>query len=174
MRNMMMRFKVAGCFSCRECGYTFVEMLMVVLIVGILSALSAPLVGNSVEGYLQGRDLNAATGQARLALARLTRELRGGTSISSGGAVPFTNSSQIQFTPQGGGASVVYSVNAGQLLRTQSGVAVALADQVAGVTFTSNSDAPPVKLIDITLTLNRQHVGGAIVVFTNSVNPRNP
>ncbi|MBF0152933.1 MAG: prepilin-type N-terminal cleavage/methylation domain-containing protein [Magnetococcales bacterium] len=159
----------------REDGYTFVEMLLVVLIMGILAGISAPMIGNYVEGYLQERDLNGVNGQARLAMGRMTRELRGGTTITSSGASPFTNATQVQFTPQGGGSTVTFSVNgSNQLVRTQAGVVAVLADKVASIGFSSNGNAPPVKLVDITLTIQRTHVSGSSVVFSTSVNPRNP
>ncbi|MBF0177126.1 MAG: prepilin-type N-terminal cleavage/methylation domain-containing protein [Magnetococcales bacterium] len=157
----------------RSCGFSLVEMLLVILIMGIVSSLAAPLIGNYMEAYLQERDLNNVSTQDRLAMARMSRELRSATDITSD-TVPFADQAQVQFTPQGGGSTVTYVVNGdNQLVRTQAGVSAVLADHVASIGFTSNNDAPPVRLVDITLTIMRQHVNGGSVVFSTSINPRN-
>ncbi|MBF0136959.1 MAG: type II secretion system protein [Magnetococcales bacterium] len=144
------------------------EMLIVILIMGILTSMTAPLIDNFLDAYMQERDLNGVTSQGRLAMARMTRELRGSTGFVN---PPYNNSTQIQFTPPGGGSTVTYSVTGSTLVRTQDGVAVVLADQVASVQFTSNGNAPPVTLLDIALSLTRRQGGN--ILFSTSVNPRN-
>ncbi|MBF0425532.1 MAG: type II secretion system protein [Magnetococcales bacterium] len=168
MKTLSMAERFRGNPGWERCaGFTLVEILLVILIMGILTGISAPLIGNYVEAYLQARDLNGVTSQGRLAMARMTRELREGTDFVG---TPF-NSTQVQFTF--GGSSVTYALNgSSQLTRTQSGVTAILADRVASVQFVSNNDTPPVKLIDITLAINR--VRGGSISFSSSVSPRNP
>lgn len=59
----------------RNRGFTLVEMVCVLLIVGIITTVSGMAIVTAMQGYLFARD-NASIGQrAQLALARINREL---------------------------------------------------------------------------------------------------
>ena len=60
----------------RQHGFTLAEMVVVIIIVGIIFAVGAMLVGRSFENYSISRDATDIEGQARVALERISRELR--------------------------------------------------------------------------------------------------
>jgi prepilin-type N-terminal cleavage/methylation domain-containing protein len=57
-------------------GFTLVELLMVIVLFGIVAAFAAPAMQSGFRAYFTGRDISEADWQARVALERMTRELR--------------------------------------------------------------------------------------------------
>ncbi len=57
-------------------GFTLVELLMVIVLFGIVAAFAAPAMQSGFQAYFTGRDISEADWQARVALERMTRELR--------------------------------------------------------------------------------------------------
>lgn len=60
----------------RAAGFTLVELLMVIVLFGIVAAFAAPAMQSGFQAYFTGRDISEADWQARVALERMTRELR--------------------------------------------------------------------------------------------------
>lgn len=59
----------------RQKGFTLIEVIAVLLIVGILSAFAGLGIVSAVQGYMFSKDTAAINEKAQLALARLNREL---------------------------------------------------------------------------------------------------
>jgi prepilin-type N-terminal cleavage/methylation domain-containing protein len=57
-------------------GFTLVELLMVIVLFGIVAAFAAPAMQSGFQAYFIGRDISEVDWQARVALERMTRELR--------------------------------------------------------------------------------------------------
>ena len=57
-------------------GFSLVELVVVIVLLGIVAAVAAPFVSNSFKAYFTGRDLVETDWQGRVALERMTRELR--------------------------------------------------------------------------------------------------
>lgn len=57
-------------------GFTLVELLMVIVLLGIVAAVAAPAMHSGFQAWFTGRDISEADWQARVALERMTRELR--------------------------------------------------------------------------------------------------
>lgn len=68
-------------------GFTLVEMVMIIVIIGIVAAILAPFLSTTVTGFGDARVRNDLTAQSRVVLERLTREIREAdpTSITIGG-----------------------------------------------------------------------------------------
>lgn len=62
-------------------GFTLVELVIVIVLLGILSVVAAPLLSAGFDAWFTGRDVENAHRQAELALERITREMRVGQAI---------------------------------------------------------------------------------------------
>ncbi|MCF8026619.1 MAG: prepilin-type N-terminal cleavage/methylation domain-containing protein [Desulfobacteraceae bacterium] len=65
----------------KEQGFTLIETIAVILLVGIISAVLGMAIVQGVKSYVFGRTNVAISQKARLALARMDRELRAITEI---------------------------------------------------------------------------------------------
>lgn len=72
----------------RARGMSLVEMVVAIVIVAIVLAASAPLISNTFQSYMTTRSALDASTKARLAIERLSRELR--EVNFTGGAYQFT------------------------------------------------------------------------------------
>lgn len=73
-------------------GFTLLELILTLTIMGILFASSAPLVSSSLQAYLTAREMNADLVEVNIALERISREVRGASAVDSG-----SNATQIGF-----------------------------------------------------------------------------
>ena len=60
----------------RQLGFTLIELIVVMVVLGIVASMGAVVVRDGMLGYLSGRDITSADSQVRLALERIARELR--------------------------------------------------------------------------------------------------
>jgi prepilin-type N-terminal cleavage/methylation domain-containing protein len=60
----------------RQIGFSLVELIVVIVVLGIVASMGAIVVRDGILGYLRGREITSADWQGRLALERITRELR--------------------------------------------------------------------------------------------------
>ena len=57
-------------------GFTLVELVIGIVLLGVIAALGSVMLREGFNAYFAGRDLTDADWQARVALGRMTRELR--------------------------------------------------------------------------------------------------
>ncbi|MFA5912906.1 MAG: prepilin-type N-terminal cleavage/methylation domain-containing protein [Burkholderiales bacterium] len=117
----------------RQPGFSLVELIVVIVVLGIVASMGAIVVRDGMLGYLRGREISSADWQGRLALERITRELRD-IAPSSGGSVNIANSScgNSGFTFSDVNAvPISYTQSANTLLRNGQ----PLADDVTGLRF---------------------------------------
>jgi len=117
-------------------GFSIMELVMVLVVFGIISAVAAPLLANGFRAYFTGRDISETDSQARAAIERMTRELRG---IRGPGDLTAASASDISFV-DASGTSVRYCLGAaagcpgaaaGDLMRNGQ----PLAGGISGLTF---------------------------------------
>jgi prepilin-type N-terminal cleavage/methylation domain-containing protein len=60
----------------KKMGFTLIEMIIVLVIVGIIAAFSSKLLSQGFSAYLTGKSVEGAVWQARLALARMALDFR--------------------------------------------------------------------------------------------------
>ena len=115
----------------RQSGFSLVELIVVIVVLGIVAGMGAMVVRDGMLGWLRGREITSADWQGRLALERITRELRDVASpnysnitATSCGTSSFTFS-DITST------AISYSQNITTLLRNGQ----PLADNITGLRF---------------------------------------
>jgi len=70
----------------RQFGFTLVELIVVMVVLGIVASMGAIVVRDGMLGYLRGREITSADWQGRLALERIARELRDAAAIAPANA----------------------------------------------------------------------------------------
>ncbi|TMH24267.1 MAG: type II secretion system protein [Betaproteobacteria bacterium] len=124
-------------------GWTLIEMLTVIIILAVVSAVGARLMSGMFRSYFAARDITSSDAQARVAFERMTRELR---QIRSATATDLdvASAAQVRFIDMDGNGVCFYRDAAtNRLMRSADGPATAcgttsaqpVADFVSGLTF---------------------------------------
>src|SRR5712692_2113034 len=119
----------------RNLGFTLTEMVVTLLVAGVLFGLGATVISGGFRTYFLGREIAQNDWQGRLALERMTRELRtvrtatnppippGDLNINTGGQITF-----VDFA----GNTIVYRQTGNTIERSQNaGAFQPLADNVS-------------------------------------------
>jgi prepilin-type N-terminal cleavage/methylation domain-containing protein len=147
----------------RQKGFTLIEMICALVIVGILSAIAGLGIVAGVRGYLFSKDNAAISAKAQVAISRISRELLecyncSGTSGSV--TMPFTNNLGQRYI----------RLNSGSIQLSSDGTNYdTLLDSVASLTMTYGTD----KGITISFTSSGQPGGVTLPAFTTKIYPRN-
>ena len=136
-------------------GFSLIEIIMVMVIVGSISGIAALIITNGSIAYFQAKPIISLADKANLAMTKLLRELQSAESINAIGV------DTISFTNQQGD-SVVFDVNGTTLEReANSSGANPLCNNVSNITFryydqTLNATVAPanVRFISVSLTLS--------------------
>lgn len=75
-------------------GFSLIELVTVMVLLGIIAAVAAPFVSNSFNAFFTGRDLVETDWQGRVALERMTRELR---TVRAPADITMTSASDLTF-----------------------------------------------------------------------------
>lgn len=151
-------------------GLTLIEMVVALTVIAIVAVMGSAMLTNAFRTYLVGVEADRDAGEARLALERITRELRGVRSATATDLTPAAN--QITFVDASTGATISYALGGTTLNRTETppggpvGTPVALADNVNSLAFTyfqsdgrSTTLSPTlVYYIEVQLTVNSQNL----------------
>ncbi|TMH43140.1 MAG: prepilin-type N-terminal cleavage/methylation domain-containing protein [Betaproteobacteria bacterium] len=124
-------------------GWTLIEMLTVIIILAVVTAVGARLMSSMFRSYFTARDITNSDAQARVAFERMTRELR---QIRSATATDLdvASAAQVRFIDTDGNGVCFYRDAAtNRLMRSADGPATAcgttsaqpLSDFVTGLIF---------------------------------------
>lgn len=159
-------------------GFTLVEVILVMLLLGIIAAVGAQIMGAGLQTYVAARDSLSVDAQARLALERMTRELR---AVRSPSGLSLTPGNEVTFIDTDG-TSIRYCLamvngcpgtTAGELMRNNQ----PLAGGVSGLAFTYSdrngaptADPEQVFYISVQFDVAQGAMSGT---YRATVNPRN-
>jgi prepilin-type N-terminal cleavage/methylation domain-containing protein len=158
-------------------GFTVFELVMVILVFGIVSAAVAPFLASAFRSYFTGKDISETDFQARVAVERMTRDLRG---IRAPADITMTSASDMTYVDTDGntvrycqGAVGGCPGTAGDLMRNGQ----ALASGVSSLTFSYLSragaaTATPTAVFYITFAFTDTQ-NGVAKSFSATVSPRN-
>ena len=159
--------------SLRQLGFSLVELIVVIVVLGIVASMGAVVVRDGILGYLRGREITSADWQGRLALERITRELRG---------IASPNYSNIAATSCGSSTFGFSDFTANPISYTQSTGTLTrngqpLADSVTGLRFycLTSTVQPTTTLSDVYYVTVSMVVSTAntSATYRSTVRPRN-
>jgi prepilin-type N-terminal cleavage/methylation domain-containing protein len=125
MNPVRTRFSIS-----RQPGFSLVELIVVIVVLGIIASMGAIVVRDGMLGWLRGREINSADWQGRLALERITRELRNVAAIVPGSCDNSTSPFTFAYSDINA-AQISYTLSTTTLLRNGQ----PLADNVSGLHF---------------------------------------
>lgn len=100
-------------------GFTLIELIMVIMIMGIVSAIIGGILLNSYQTFQTAKNIGETDWQGFIALQRMTDEIR---SIRSANDISTASTSQLSFTDINGSA-VTYQLSGNNLLRNSQTLA---------------------------------------------------
>lgn len=164
-------------------GFTLIEMIAVIVLLGIIFGFGGVFLGNVFTGYSLKRDATDAEWQAKVALERMARELRA-VRLAVAADLDIASAAQVRFVDTDGNGVCFYR-SGNRVMRSANGPASAcgttnaqpLADNVTALTFSywDNAGAATATVANvyyITLDLTVAE-GGYSGQFRTNVRPRN-
>lgn len=153
-------------------GFTVLEMVMVIVLLGIVAGLGAIMLQGGFDAYFAERDVSDAAWQGRFAMERLNRELRAIRSATAGD-LTMSPASEISFVDTTGTA-MSYALSGTILTRNGQ----PLADGISSLNFsyiandgkTTAADATQVYYVAASFTVIQ---GGASLPLRTLIHPRN-
>lgn len=174
----------------KESGFTLIEVIVTLILVGIMAAVAGLGIVTAVKGYVFAKDNTVIAGKAQVAMARMTRELtelRKITNVTANSVVFDTvksidqansvavaigqNATEIRIATGSAGTTPVISDTAGAVL----------VDQVRNLSFAYKKDTDDWHIGDdirslshivVSMTLSGAG-GGSDFAFSTVINPRN-
>ena len=141
-----------------QAGYTLIELLLYVAIVGVLLSAVTAFFGSTVDARVKNQTINEVNTQGIFALDYLTQTIRNATSITT----PIAGASDVQLTLVVHTASLsptVFSLSSGQLqVKEGANAAVALTGspvQVTALSVKNLTRSGTTGVVQVTLTVSR-------------------
>lgn len=150
-------------------GFTLIELVIVIATVGIISTIIGSMLLGVVDAWTFKFDRNDLLSDGRIAINRMTREIR---TVKTSTSVTTASTTQFRFTDTGN-KDITYSLSSTNLNRTEDGTANLIAENISSAAFTyydtngntiaaplvspSSTDIRRVR-INLTLTKNGQNV----------------
>lgn len=167
-------------------GFTLIEIIVSLILVGILAAVGGMAIVQVVQGYTTTRENSTTTQQSQLAMSRITREIIEMINIPSDAtatALPINSIDGIRTIGLNSGAvKIAFGAdtlaNGDILIDNVSAFTLAYYSRdpssgavVTASTWPASNDITTLTTIDVNLQINR--TGGGTLTFANRVAPRN-
>jgi prepilin-type N-terminal cleavage/methylation domain-containing protein len=169
-------------------GFTLIEMIATLVLVGILATVGVMAIVQAVKGYMAVKENSATTQKAQLAMTRITREIIDMINIPSAGAtataITINNiygnrtigldsgvgAVKIALATDTTNPALIPAVAGGDIL-IDNVSAFTLTYWAGTGTWTTALDISALTAIDVLMTLTRPD--GVVLTFTNRISPRN-
>ena len=162
-------------------GFTLIEMVMVIIVMAVLTGLGANLLASGFQAYFMGQDLSEGNWHGRIALERITRELRearapGDLTIAPATEITFTRSDGVAVRYCRAGVGTC-PVPVGPVTNALMRNADPLADNISLLNFTylqvdgATATIVPAEVRYVTVAL-RVTIGGTDFNLRDTIRPR--
>lgn len=146
-------------------GFTLIELIMVIVILGIIAGLGGYLLTAGIRAFYTGQEITVASQRMNMAFDRINRDLRGASRAS----VNIPIASTLTFTDSNGNA-ISYTLAGTTIMRQQNGGTLrALIGNISALTFSSPT-INGANYVTINVTMTR---GGGTFASRTSIFPRN-
>lgn len=150
-------------------GFTLIESLMVIILIGIIAVVSSQILSNGFSAYLTGQNITDADWQGRLSMERMEEDIR---AVRSPSDISTATAGQLIFTDSSG-TSITYQLSGSSLMRNSQ----ILADGLSGLTFSyfdkngvSTATLTAIRYISYTLNVTQK---GVNFNLATTIYPRN-
>ncbi len=154
-------------------GFTLLEMVMVIVILGIIIGMSSSLLTQGLNAFPTGENIVNANWQGQIAMERMSRDI---LLIRSPTDITTTASNNLAFTDMNNN-TISYALSGTSLNLTENGNTSILADGVQSLTFnyfdkngTSTATPALVRLITVSINITQNN---ASYTLTTGIYPRN-
>lgn len=148
-------------------GFTLIELVATLILVGIMAAVGGSALVTGVQGYLLASENSVVTQKAQLALSRISREILQCQDCDD--TKDYSLSSPFSFEVTSLGTRSLELDSSELKLGPDGGTLQTLVDQVAAFSM----DIEPDGRITITLEMDHRQGGGTMPAFETKVYPRN-
>ena len=161
-----MQFSAWSQYSKANAGFSLVEMIVSIVVLGVLAAVTAPVFTSSLRGYVESDAHLTTLSKARYATERIARELREVQYNNGTGSFSFSamGPNNVAFLKQDGTTVTLSVAGTNVNLRyAPPNVTAPLTDELGALTLTylnangvAGATAATVRAVDVSLTLTNR------------------
>jgi len=158
-------------------GFTLIEIVVVLLILGVVSAIFTTVLSEGNRAYLFLSRQNQIIQESRVAMNWMTQELTSEVLLGASHSFTTATATSLQFTRNSDSQVVIYSWTSPTLTRQLGATSRTLASNVTAFTFTYldasetvTANLPNIATIVINMTIQ---VGDKSITLKSAVSPRN-
>lgn len=120
-------------------GFTLIEMIMVIMLIGIVAAIIAIPLSQGVKGWFQATSREGISQSGRIGIERMTREIRNtARTAANAPCISAATDTSFSFSDSSGNlttcASITFTLSVPDITRTDTSGTFTLADNIQSTT----------------------------------------